>query len=275
MRIDSHQHFWKFNPVKDAWISNEMNVLKRDFLPNELNSLLKKNNFQGCIVVQSDQSEDETNFLLQLAEENDFIKGVVGWVDLLDINLHARLEHFSKFKKLKGFRHIIQAEPMDDFILRKDFCKGISQLSSYNFTFDILIFPKHLKYVTKFLKKFPDQKFVIDHLAKPDFKNRDFFEWEKGIREIALNPNVYCKVSGLVTEADWKNWSESDFTYCLDLITELFGNNRLMFGSDWPVSLLSATYKETCRLLENYYSNYPHEFQNQFWGQNAIEFYKL
>ncbi|MDR6844649.1 amidohydrolase family protein [Flavobacterium granuli] len=275
MKIDSHQHFWKFHPVKDSWINADMKILQRDFLPSDLHSLLHENDIDGCVAVQADQSEEETHFLLELTSENDWIKGVVGWIDLRAENLDDRLQYFSQYKKLKGFRHIVQAEPEDDFLLREDFCEGISKLAKYNFTYDLLIFPKHLSYAVELVKQFPEQSFVIDHLAKPDFKQSDFSLWEKGIREIANCPNVFCKVSGLVTEADWNNWKESDFTHCLDVVTEAFGMSRLLFGSDWPVSLLAASYKQSWGILFRYFSKYPKEQQDKFWGGNAIEFYNL
>jgi len=275
MKIDSHQHFWKYHPVKDSWINDDMKLLKQDFLPSDLYPLFRENNIAGCVAVQADQSENETHFLLELASENDWIKAVVGWIDLRAENLEERLEYFSKYKKLKGFRHIVEAEAQDDFLLREDFCNGISKLKKYNFTYDILVRPKHLKFAAEFLKRFPNQSFVIDHLAKPDIKNADFSVWEKEIRQIATYPNVYCKVSGLVTQADWKNWKIADFTNCLDIITEAFGINRLMFGSDWPVSLLAASYEQSTEILESYFSKFSKEEQDQFWGGNAIVFYDL
>jgi L-fuconolactonase len=275
MNIDSHQHFWKYHPAKDAWITGDMKIIQQDFLPADLLPLLKENNIDGCLAVQADQSEEETDFLLQLAQENDFIKGVVGWIDLRAANLEKRLEHYSQYKKLKGFRHIVQAEPQDDFLLREDFCRGIEKLAKYNFTYDILIFPRQLKYAAEFVKLFPQQAFVIDHLAKPDFKKKEFSGWEEGIRAAASYPNVYCKVSGLVTEADWKNREEKDFLYCLNVITEAFGMNRLLFGSDWPVCLLASSYQEVCNIVRSYYSRFSIEEQNKFWGQNAIDFYHL
>lgn len=275
MRIDSHQHFWKYHPVKDAWISDEMKVIQRDFLPADLLPLLQENHIDGCVAVQADQSEEETLFLLQLAKENDFIKGVVGWVDLRRENLESRLEYFSQFNKLKGFRHIVQGETDDNFLLQEDFCTGIAQLEKYNFTYDLLILPKHLPVAFEFVKKFPNQKMVIDHLAKPDFKQTDFSEWEKGIRNIATCPNVYCKVSGLVTEAEWNNWTESNFTHCLNVVTEAFGIDRLLFGSDWPVSLLAANYSETLGIVERYFSVFSETDQEKFWGGNTMHFYHL
>lgn len=274
-KIDSHNHFWKYHPVKDTWITDDMKVIQRDFLPIDLKPILEENGFDGCVAVQADQSEAETHFLLEQAKENDFIKGVVGWVDLRSPDLGSRLDYFSQFNKLKGFRHIVQAESDENFLLRPDFCNGIAQLEQYNFTYDILIFPKHLSVALAFVQQFPNQKFVIDHLAKPDFKQANFHEWEKGIREIANCKNVSCKISGLVTEADWNNWTELDFTYCLDVVTESFGIKRLLFGSDWPVSLLAATYKQSYAIVEHYFSKFSSEEQERIWGKNAIEFYNL
>lgn len=275
MKIDSHQHFWKYNPIKDAWITKEMKVIQKDFLPTDLKPLLIENQVDGCVAVQADQSEKETRFLLDLAKDNDFIKGIVGWVDLCAENIDERLEYFYKYKKLKGFRHIIQAEADLDFMLSERFLNGISKLEKYKFTYDILIFPKHLENAAKLVERFPNQNFVIDHLAKPDFKNKEFSEWEKGIKAIAKYPNVLCKVSGLVTEADWNNWTATDFTYCLDVLTEAFGIDRLMFGSDWPVSLLAASYADSCDIAEQYFSKFSKGDQDKFWSKNAINFYHL
>ncbi|MBC7626436.1 amidohydrolase [Ferruginibacter sp.] len=275
MRIDSHQHFWKYNPVKDAWITDDMKVIQRNFLPVDLWPLLQLNNVDGCVAVQAEQSENETDFLLQLAGENDWIKGVVGWVNLSAVNLEERLQHFSQYEKLKGFRHIVQAEPANDFLLSADFCKGIAQLSKYNFTYDILVFPRQLKYVPAFVAQFPQQAFVIDHLAKPDFIKADFEEWENAMKAVAAYPNVHCKVSGMVTEANWNTWTIEDFSYCLDVVTEAFGIDRLLFGSDWPVCLLAASYQETCNIVHRYFMQFSMEEQGKLWGKNAVDFYHL
>ena len=275
MRIDSHQHFWKYNPVKDAWITDDMKVIQRNFLPVDLWPLLQLNNVDGCVAVQAEQSENETDFLLQLAGENDWIKGVVGWVNLSAANLEERLQHFSQNEKLKGFRHIVQAEPANDFLLNADFCKGIAQLSKYNFTYDILVFPRQLKYVPAFVAQFPQQAFVIDHLAKPDFIKADFEEWENAMKAVAAYPNVHCKVSGMVTEANWNTWTIEDFSYCLDVVTEAFGIDRLLFGSDWPVCLLAASYQETCNIVHRYFMQFSMEEQGKLWGKNAVDFYHL
>lgn len=275
MRIDSHQHFWKYHPVKDAWITDDMKVIQRDFLPADLLPLLQQNNVDGCVAVQADQSETETDFLLHLARENDWIKGVVGWTDLRAPNLEEKLQHYAQYKKIKGFRHIVQAEPADDFLLGAEFCNGIALLSKYHFTYDILVFPRQLKHVAAFVQQFPDQPFVIDHLAKPDFKKADFAEWEKAMRAAAAYPNVSCKVSGMVTEANWNSWTNEDFTYCLDVVVDAFGINRLMFGSDWPVCLVAASYQETCNIVHRYFMQFSIAEQEKLWGKNAVDFYHL
>ena len=275
MKIDSHQHFWNYHPIKDAWISDAMKVIQQDFMPADLLPLLQKNDIDGCIAVQADQSETETRFLLQLAQDNDFIMGVVGWVDFRSNDIEERLQYFSQFEKLKGFRHIVQGESEDDFLLRADFCNGIAQLEKYNFTYDLLILPKHLSVATEFVKRFPKQNFVIDHLAKPNFKEANFTNWENGIRELATYKNVFCKLSGMVTEADWKNWKAEDFNYCLDVLVGNFGIERLMFGSDWPVSLLAASYEQSSAIVKNYFSKFSEEEQHKIWGGNAIKFYNL
>lgn len=275
MKIDSHIHFWKYHPVKEAWITDNMKVIQRDFLPDEIEPILEANNIDGCVAVQADQSETETHFLLQLAEENDFIKGVVGWIDLKAPNLEERLQYFSQFKKLKGFRHIVEAESDADFLLNIDFCNGVEKLAKYHFTYDILVNSSQLITVATFVKKFPEQRFIIDHLLKPDIKNSNFLVWEKEIKAIATYSNVFCKVSGLVTQADWSHWKKEDFRYCLDVVATAFGVERLLFGSDWPVSLLAASYEQSTEILQEYFSNFSPEGQSAFWGNNAKRFYNL
>ncbi|SMO46969.1 amidohydrolase family protein [Solitalea koreensis] len=275
MRIDSHQHFWKYNQVRDAWITDDMKVIQRDFLPEDLAPVFKENYIDGCVAVQADQSEEETYFLLDLAIKNEFIKGVVGWVDLRADNLEERLIYFSSYKKLKGFRHILQAEVQDDFLLKPDFCKGISKLKEFGFTYDLLVAPKHLPYVIEFVKRFPDQPFVLDHLAKPYIKDGKIEEWKKDIQILAQYPNLYCKLSGMVTEADWNNWNAPIFKPYIDTVIECFGVERVMFGSDWPVSLLAASYKECCEILELNTAALSQNEKDKLWGINANNFYSL
>jgi len=201
MIIDSHQHFWKYEPVKHSWINDDMKVLQRDYMPEDLKKIYNENGIEGCVAVQADQSEAETDFLIDLANNHSFIKGVVGWIDLRSEDLEKRLQHYSQFKIIKGFRHVVQDEPDPNFIIGEQFKKGIALLHQYGFTYDILIFPNQLEASLKLVKEFPEIRFVIDHIAKPRIKEGLVKEWEILIREIAQHPNVYCKVSGMVTEA--------------------------------------------------------------------------
>ncbi|MBO9155373.1 amidohydrolase family protein [Chitinophaga sp. GCM10012297] len=275
MIIDAHQHFWQFDPVRDAWITEEMQTIRKDFLPEDLKPVLEKNGVDGCVAVQADQSETETDFLLQLANENDFIKGVVGWADLRGADIKSRLEHYSKFPLLKGFRHIVQGEPDKNFLLRDDFGNGIKALAEYDFTYDILVYPHQLPAVGEFVKKFHEQPLVIDHLAKPDFETGELKSWEQHIRNIARYKNVYCKLSGMVTEADLQNWEYEDFVPFLEVALEAFGPDRLMFGSDWPVCLLAAEYEEVIGIVRQFVGKLSASEQTQIMGGNAAEFYKL
>ena len=274
-RIDAHQHFWKFDPVRDSWITNEMSVIRNDFFPEHLHPILKENNFDGCVAVQADQSETETNFLLDLAKKTDFIKGVVGWVDLRTENIEERLAHYKQFKKLKGFRHILQGEKDWGFMLQPEFIRGIKALQQFNFTYDILIFPDQLQYTKKFVAMFPGQKFVVDHIAKPYIKDKKIEEWKNDMQEIAGYQNVSCKISGLVTEADWKSWEAKDFTPYLDTVVNAFGTDRIMFGSDWPVCLVAASFREMLDIVKDYFSSFTKQEQDKFFGGNAINFYNL
>jgi L-fucono-1,5-lactonase len=273
--IDSHQHFWRYNPQRDGWITDEMSVLKRDFLPEDLIPELRANHVQGCVAVQADQSEQETMFLLDLANRFPEIKGVVGWVDLCSANLPRRLEHFSQFEKLRGFRHVVQSEPDDRYMLREDFAAGIASLHTFGFTYDILIYPKQLPAAIDLVAKFPGQPFVVDHLAKPRIRSREIDSWARHMRSLAGSRNVYCKLSGLVTEADWKNWREADFRPYLDVAFDAFGPDRLMFGSDWPVCLLAGTYASVKALVANYIRDLPPAQQDKIMGLNAVSFYGL
>lgn len=275
LKIDSHQHFWKFDPVRDSWIDDSMAAIRRDFYPQDLEPILNKHNIDGCIAVQADQSEAETEFLLSLAEKHDFIKGVVGWVNLMDPHVRERIAHYSSFKKLKGIRHVLQGEPDRAYMLNPQFMKGIAALKNYDLAYDILIFPDQLGYTNQFVKNISGVRYVIDHIAKPDIKNRNIEKWANNMKIIARHENVWCKVSGMVTEADWQNWEISDFEPYLDVIFEAFGANRVMFGSDWPVCNVAGGYDKMISIVENYISRLSADEQSRFWGLNAIEFYKL
>ena len=275
IKIDSHQHFWKFDPVRDSWIDSSMAVIQKDFMPADLKPILDQHGIDGCVAVQADQSETETNFLLELAESNDFIKGVVGWVDFRAADVGNRLDYYRQFKKLKGVRHVLQGEADRALMLSPAFTKGIRFLKPYDLTYDILIFPDQLGYTHQLIKTFEGTRFVVDHIAKPDIKNKNIEKWAVGIKALAKHENVYCKVSGMVTEADWQNWVLSDFEPYLDIIFEAFGAKRTMFGSDWPVCNVAGGYQQMLSIVKNYTSKLSADEQAQFWGLNAIDFYKL
>lgn len=274
MTIDAHQHFWLYNPERDSWITDEMATIRRDFLPADLEPVLKENGIDGCVAVQADQSEAETMFLLSLAEAYDFVKGVVGWVDLRSEKLYDRLEYFSQFEQLKGFRHVAQGEPAD-FLMRPDVIRGIRQLAAFDFTYDILIYPSQLKAALELVRAVPEVQFVVDHIAKPYIKDQKINTWSNFMAEIARQPNVYCKVSGMVTEADWHNWSKKDFFPYLDVVFEHFGPDRLMYGSDWPVCLVAASYSQVRKLVEEYVEPWGKEARAKVFGENAQRFYRF
>lgn len=275
MRVDAHQHFWQFDPVRDNWINEDMAAIQKDFMPQDLQPLLAENGFDGCVAVQADQSEEQTNFLVRLAEQHPFIKGVVGWVDLQAENITERLQHFSQYKIIKGFRHVLQGEPQRDLMLSPAFVRGIKALKEFDFTYDILIFLDQLIYSKNLAAQFPEQKFVIDHLAKPHIKKKEIKEWTLDIESIAKLPNVHCKVSGMVTEADWKGWQKEDFRPYMDVIVENFGIDRILFGSDWPVCLVAASYKEVVDIVQDYFSAFSDSEQAKVFGGNAVSFYNL
>jgi L-fuconolactonase len=275
-RIDAHQHFWRYDPVEYDWINGEMRVLQRDFLPPDLAPLLAEMGMDGCIAVQARQSEEETHFLLQLAAAYPFIKGVVGWLDLSAPDLEERLEAFRSFSALKGIRHIVQAEPDPDFLLRPDFLKGVKMLGKAGLTYDILVYERQMPTVLKFLELCPDQPMVLDHIGKPVIQEGPSAAWKAGIRGIASHPAVYCKLSGLVTEADWSNWSADDFLPFLDVVLEAFGPQRLMIGSDWPVCLLAADqYRLVLDIIGQFSEDWPAEERAALWGDTATRCYRL
>jgi L-fuconolactonase len=251
-RIDAHQHFWKYDPPEFGWVTDEMAVLRRDFLPEELARELSANGMDASIAVQSSQSEKATSFLLNLAVMHKKIAGVVGWVDLRADNVRDRLREYSRYAKLRGFRHIVQAEPDDRFLLQESFLRGLACLKEFNFTYDILVYPKQLPAAVELAKRMPEQPFVVDHLAKPLIKSKEIDSWAKHMRDLADGPNVHCKVSGLITEADYKSWRPEDFAPYLEVVFETFGPDRLMFGSDWPVCLVAGTYGQVKQLIQDY-----------------------
>lgn len=277
--IDTHQHFWKYDPVNYSWINDEMQVIRRDFLPGDLAVVLKENKVQGCVAVQADQTEAETDWLLELAAKNDFIQGVIGWVDLRSNAIEERLQHYAQFKKLKGFRHVLQGEE-PAFMLQEDFLNGISKLDQFGFAYDILIFPQHLSAALQLVEQFPQQRFVIDHVAKPYIKDGKIDDpiaigWKAGMQQLAQHSNVYCKISGMVTEADWKTWTADQLKPYIDVVVESFGIDRIMFGSDWPVCLVASSYNKWIETVQNYFASFSIEDQQKVFSSNAIKFYQL
>lgn len=275
MTIDSHQHFWHYEPVKHSWIDDEMAVIRRDFTPQDLIQELTKNNVDGCVAVQADQTEAETDFLIDLASKNSFIKGIVGWVDLRSTTVEESLEKYASVKKVKGFRHVVQGEPDHNFLLRPAFINGIAALEKHSFTYDILIFPHQLGAALEFVSRFPNQKFVIDHIAKPYIKDGFFDGWATLIKAIAKYENVFCKVSGMITEADYGNWTKAQLRPYLDVVFEAFGSHRILYGSDWPVCLVAGSYAEVKTIIIDYIANFSAEEQKNIMGHNAMQFYNL
>ena len=275
MIIDSHQHFWKYEPVRHSWINDEMSIIRKDFLPEDLAKVYSENGIDACVAVQADQTLEETDFLLDLADKNDFIKGVVGWADLRSEGIDTLLEKYNSEKKLKGWRHVVQEEKDHNFLIRPDFLRGISYLEKYDYVYDILIFPHQLGATLEFVKKFPNQKFVIDHIAKPYIKDGFYEGWAVLMKDIAKQENVYCKLSGMITEADYKTWKPEEIHPYMLLALEAFGPERLMFGSDWPVCLVAGNYTQVKTLVTDFIKSLSTPEQKMIMAENAIEFYNL
>ncbi len=276
MILDAHQHFWKYDPDTFGWINDSMRVLRRDFMPEDLGPLLAAEGIAGCVAVQAMQTDAETTFLLDLANQNSWIKAVIGWVDLLADDLDEQLEWLGKFQRLKGFRHIIQDEPDEQFMLRPDFVRGMQALGAHDFSYDLLVYEHQLPMVPLLLDQCPDQRFVLDHLGKPIIGPKPSDRWIESIYAIADHPHTCCKLSGLVTEADWRNWKPADFQPFLEIALDAFGPERLMWGSDWPVCLLAVkAYPEVYHVLDNFLKTRPESEQTAIMGGNAARFYQI
>ena len=274
MVVDSHVHFWKYDKVRYTWIDNSMKTLQKNYLPEDIEQTLKRNLVDGCIAVQAEQSELETHFLVELAKTHPFLKGVVGWTDLRAANVEERLYYFSQYPQIKGFRHIVQSEA-DDFLYDENFRRGVALLKSFRYTYDVLIYPQQLNAAIDFVSGFPDQPFVLDHCAKPVIRENGISGWKKDIEALAALPNISCKLSGLFTEAKWKAWSAADFYPYLDVVFQAFGTDRLMFGSDWPVMLLSGIYVQWKSLIDKYMENFTQEDREKVLGGNAERVYRV
>lgn len=274
MVIDSHVHFWKYSKEEYLWIDGSMKTLQKDYLPSELAPTLKRNSVDGCIAVQANQTEVDTRFLAELADTHPIIKGVVGWTDLQAEDAEKKLAELATYKPIVGLRHIAQGEP-DDFYYRPGFRRGLALLQQFNYTFDLLIFPRQLRAARDLVSEFPGQTFVLDHCAKPNIKKHELDEWAKGLAELAAYPHVSCKLSGLITEAAWKEWHPADFYPYLDTVFAAFGPDRLMFGSDWPVMLLSGIYVQWKSLLEKYTEHMLPEDREKIFGGTARRVYGI
>ncbi len=256
-------------------MTEQMGILKKDFLPEDLQPLLESIRFDGCVAVQARQHLEETRWLLELAEQHPFIKGVVGWVDLRSEQLPGQLERFRKHPKLVGVRHVVHDEPDDDFMLRPEFRRGISQLRDFDLAYDLLVFPKHLTVAAKLVEEFPQQPFVLDHIAKPRIAEGLISPWREDLHKLAKFPNVFCKLSGMVTEARWKQWQPGEFHRYMDVVFEAFGPSRLMIGSDWPVCILSGEYEPAMKIVIDYVQKFPAEAQAAVLGKNCARFYQI
>ncbi len=274
MKLDSHQHFWSYNAAQYPWIPKG-SPLHRDWLPHDLAPLLLAAGFDGCVAVQARQSLEETRWLLALADRAPIVRGVVGWVDLRSEFIGAQLAEFSRHAKFRGVRHVVQDEPDADFILGAEFQRGIAALHEFGLAYDLLIFPNKLAAAIELARKFPDQPFVLDHIAKPPIKDGALSPWRERIRELAKAPNVFCKISGMVTEADHAHWKTADFAPFLDVVFAAFGEDRVMFGSDWPVCLLAAEYARVFALVNDFAAQFPAAAREKLFGGNAARFYGI
>jgi|TARA_B100001971_G_scaffold214694_1_gene253677 L-fuconolactonase len=275
MRIDSHQHFWEYDPEQYGWMNDQMTVLKHDHLPSDLSIVQADLAFDGSIAIQARQTLEETRWLLNLADKDERIKGVVGWVDLRNERIDNELAEFREHPKFVGVRHVVQDEPDECFILQPDFLRGIGKLREYGLTYDILIYPIQLPATLEFVPQFQDQPFVLDHIAKPYIKDGTIEPWAAQIAKLAKFHNVHCKISGMVTEGDWRGWKPRDFDPYLQVILDAFGPERLMIGSDWPVCQLAGEYTQVMQLAIDFMQTHVPEHVDDFLGGNALAFYGI
>lgn len=275
MKIDTHQHFWKYNDQDYVWMSAAMGKLRRDHLPIELLPLMKTAGIGSTVAVQARQTLEESEWLLQLAAEHSFIRAVVGWVDLASERIVEQLERFSRHERFRGVRHVVHDEPDDQFMLRPAFLRGLSELKRFGLTYDLLLFPRHIPVACEVVKRFPDQLFVLDHIAKPPVRAGNVEHWSHDIRRLAAFPNVFCKISGLVTEGNWNSWTAQDFAPYIDVVLNAFGSHRLMIGSDWPVCTLAAEYKEVIELGMGYIKKLSLSEQQAILEDNPRRFYSI
>jgi L-fuconolactonase len=273
-KIDAHHHCWKYQPEKHSWIDASMKAIRRDFGPEDLQVSLERNDVVGTVLVQVDQEPEENHFMLTLAQTSPFVKGIVGWIDLHAPDLAEKLDMWAGEPLMKGFRHIAQAEP-DDFLARPEIIKGIGQLGKFGFTYDILIKPPQMEAALQLVRALPDQAFVLDHMAKPYIGAGEMDVWAKHIRMLAASPNVFCKISGMVTEADWRHWTNAQLFPYMEVVLESFGTHRIMFGSDWPVCLVAASYDAVIDTTRQFIKSLSTHEREAIWYKNAERFYRL
>ncbi len=274
-KIDAHHHLWKYSAAQYPWISENMGLLRRDFLIQDLMDVLDESDIDGVVTVQARQAMAETRWLLDLARSHDFIRGVVGWVALTDPKVEGDLEHLSTHAKLKSVRHVLHDEPDDFYILREDFNRGIKLLQGFGLRYDLLIFERHLPQTIQFVDRHPNQIFILNHIAKPRIRQGVISPWRENLTELARRENVFCKLSGLVTEASWQSWTEADFDPYLQIALTAFGPKRVIFGSDWPVILLGSSYKRWVNVVQRSISHLSEYEQERIFGKTATEVYRL
>ena len=275
VRIDSHQHFWIYNEADYPWMAGERAPLQVDYMPPDIKPLLNASGIDGTVAVQARQVQRETDFLLELADQYDFVRGVVGWLDMRADDIEAQLDRFAGRPGLSGLRHIVHDEADDRFMLGGNFLRGLAALKQYDLRYDLLLYPRHIPVAIQVVKRFPEQPFVLDHIAKPFIKDGTLQPWASDIRELASHDNVWCKVSGMVTEAAWVAWTPDDFRPYLDVVFDCFGVERLMFGSDWPVCTLAGSYSQVVGIVEGYIAALSAAEQAKVMGGVAAEFYQL
>lgn len=275
MRIDSHQHFWRYSPEEHAWIGPEMSALARDFLPKDLKPLLEESGFDGCIAVQAAASIQENTFLLELARKHAFIRAVVGWIDFEAADFKVLLKQYLQEPVMRGFRQFVEQEADPDYLIRDSFLQGIAMLTAHGYTYDLLIRPRHYASTLACVAQNPNQQFVLDHMAKPAIKSGEFTAWADFIEQLSSFPNVACKLSGYATEADWKAWKPQDFEAYFRQVIGSFGKQRILYGTDWPVSTLAASYPQLKELIAPSIQDFTADEREAFYGGNACRLYKI
>jgi len=275
MIIDSHQHFWQVGRFDYPWMSSDVTVLYRDYLPEQLEPVLKETHVSSTVLVQASNSVSESRWLLELADAHSFIAGVVGWVDLASPEVDRQLDELAAHPKFKGVRHLVESEPDDDWLVQPEVLNGLRRLSAFGLTYDLLVHTRHLKHVPRVADACPGLSLVVDHMAKPPIATGEFDSWFRELEPVAKATNIYCKLSGLVTEAKWDSWQPGDLRPYVDAALELFGPGRLMFGSDHPVCLLAASYARVLDSFQELLKELPDDARQKIFSENAIDFYRL